>query len=110
MARFNTIPQNIVFDDIAASASGANTVVAAVPGCRIRVHNAQFVATGAVTVTWKSNTTALSGAQAIAANGGIVLPESNLGWFETGVGEALVMDLGGAVVVGGTLAYSLVRD
>lgn len=101
------------------ASSGANEIVAAVAGYRIRVMGGHFVCDAAVTVTWKSATTALSAASSYAANGGPVLPivpwpRADVlppdGWLETAAGEALNMVLGGAVGVRGWLKYVLVKD
>lgn len=112
MARMNHVV-------VSGAASGVNEIVAAVAGYRIRVMGGHFVADSAVTVTWKSATTALGGASSYAANGGPVLPIVPWpradavppdGWFETAAGEALNMVLGGAVGVRGWLKYVLVKD
>ena len=53
-----------------ASASGSNTIVAAVTNKRIRVLSYVIIAAGDVSVTWQSASNALSGPMALAANGG----------------------------------------
>ena len=94
-----------------ASASGTNTVVAAIANKRIRVLSYVIVAAGDVTVTWQSASTAISGPMALAANGGAApsagqsVPAGLIGQFETNQGEALVVNLGSAISVGGHITY-----
>lgn len=96
---------------INASASGSNTVVAAVTGKRIRVLSYVMIAAGDVTVTWRSASTAISGPMALATNGGAapgsgqMAPVGLFGQFQTEAGEALNMNLSAAVAVGGHLTY-----
>lgn len=92
---------------INASASGANAIVAGAPGRTIVVLGYVFVAAGAVEVTWESGGgSLLSGPMSVGANGGVSLAYNEKGHFWTLPGESLVMDLSGAVVVGGHLLYS----
>ena len=93
------------------SASGANQIVAAVTGKKIRVLAYTIIAAGAVTAKWQTNSTDLSGAMSLAANGGaapsvsVLAPGGVYGLFETAPGEALNLNLGGAVNVSGHLTY-----
>ena len=99
------------FAVINASASGANAIVAAVTGKRIRVVSYVIVAAGAVTATWQSASTALSGPMSLASSGGasasvgILAPGGAYGLFQTEPGEALNLSLGGTVNVAGHLCY-----
>ena len=99
------------FAKIDASASGNNEIVAAVTGKRIRVVGYTIIATGTVTVKWRSASTDLSGGMALAANGGttpsvsVLSPAGMFGVFQTEPGEALNLNLSGAVAVGGHLVY-----
>lgn len=97
------------FAPINAAGSGNNTLVAAIASKRIRVHSLWMVATGAVAATFQTGAggTALSGAMSLAANGGLVLPYNEKGWFETSIGQLLNLSLGGAVQVSGGLGYSV---
>lgn len=91
------------------SSSGNNTAIAAVAGKRIVVLQGDLIAAGAVTVTVQSSGgTVLDGPSAFAANGGKLYPQSTFGHFATGRGEGLVINLGGAVQVGGHLVYAIV--
>ena len=90
---------------IDASGAGDTPVVAAVTGKKIRVITIDFCCAGAVTVAWKSGSTAIRGAQAFAANGGVAY-NAHPGWYaETAAGEALVINLDAAVSVQGSISY-----
>lgn len=84
---------------------GSNALIAAVPGRRIRVISASVVAAGAVAVKFLTGSTDLSSLKSLAANGGFVLPFNEHGWYETAVGEALNLNLSGAVAVGIDFQY-----
>lgn len=97
---------------ISVSASGDNTVVAASGNRRIRVKNYTIIAAGSVSVTWKSGaSTSISGAMPLAANGGAAPSAGSAnangpdGVLETNGGDALVLNLSGAVGVYGHLSY-----
>lgn len=90
---------------------GANTIVAAVVGKRIRLLNYTIVVGGTVIVTWKSASTNLSGPMPMVANdslsasAGESMPVGMVPLMQTGVNEALVLDLSTAVQVSGHLTY-----
>lgn len=92
---------------LSTSASGDNTVVAAIANCKIRVMSVAVVATLANVVTFKSGAaTAISAAFPLGANGGMVLPFNEHGWFETATGEALVLNMGTATATGVQVQYA----
>lgn len=99
---------------ISVSSSGANEIVAAVPGRRIRVLSYIIVADAAVKVTWRSGSTDLSGQMNLAAAGygvsssGSVSSMGYLAQFVTAPGEALNLNLSLAAAVGGHLTYEIV--
>lgn len=93
------------FLSVSVANSGDNTLVAADAAKKIRVLQYVYVVSGAVTVTWKRASTAMSGAMAIAANGGVGCTFCPVGLFETAANEALIMNLSGAVQVSGHLVY-----
>lgn len=99
---------------IDASSSGSNEIVAAVAGKRIRVLGYVVIANAAVAITWLSASTSLSGAMNLAGAGygvstGQAVTEGFRGFhLQTAVGEALNLNLSGAVAVGGHLVYELV--
>lgn len=92
---------------ISASSSGDNTIVPAVTGKKIVVKGVVVVAAGTVSVKWRSGSTDKTGAVPLVANGGYVLPVSTVGWLETVAGEALVLNLSGAVLAAGHIVYTL---
>lgn len=95
----------VKFAPVDASASGDNTLVAAVTGSALRVLSITLVAVGAVTATLKSGaSTARSGGMPLAANGGLTA-QAPQGLVETASGEALVLGLSAAVAVGGMVSY-----
>lgn len=97
------------FASITASSSGATTLVAAVSSKKIRVVALSLVANAAVNVKFQSHVAGdISGLYYLAANGGMVLPASQYGWFETTAGEALDINLSGAIPVGGSLVYTTI--
>lgn len=94
---------------INASSSGDNTIVAAQSGKQIRVTSYSLLCASAVNGTWKSGaSTSLSGAMPFGANGGIAQPEILTGCLETAVGDALVLNLSGAVQVSGYINYQII--
>jgi len=98
------------FAKIAASASGDNTIVAAVADHRIRVIRWGFTARGDVDAKWRSGSTDITGARPLtkyASAGGAYCP---VGLFQTSKGEALNLNLSAAVGVEGELTYVEVPD
>ena len=98
------------FAAINAASSGNNEIVAAVSGKKIKVVSYLIVAAGTVTATWKSASTALSGAIPLVANSGAAAaPDGEYGghWLETARGEALNLVLSGAIAVTGHISYAL---
>jgi hypothetical protein len=84
---------------VTLAASGQ--VVAAVAGKRIRVFALVTSALLACNVKFQSNTTDITAAFPLAANGGFVMPAIGQAWFVTATGEALnlVMSLATSVAV-----------
>lgn len=95
------------FAVINASASGNNTLVAAVTSKKLRVLAYNFIANGTVNAKFQSGAsgTDLTGLKYCVANGGICAPFNPLGWFETAAGVLLNMNLSAAIAVGGELVY-----
>jgi hypothetical protein len=97
-----------------ATATGNNTIVAGVAGMKVRVLHYTLIASAAVTVTWQTSSGgALSGGMALAGPGqglssAFADQEIRAGLIETAVGDALILNLSGAVAVGGHLTYALV--
>lgn len=94
------------FAAIAASSSGNNTVVAAVTGKKIRVLGYRFSANGTVAAKWRSSTAGdISGLSYLVQYASAGASFSPVGHFETTAGEGLVLNLDGAVAVGGHVSY-----
>jgi hypothetical protein len=96
---------------IAAAGTGDNTIVAGVAGKKIRVHRYELSASAAVNAKWRSATTDITGLLYLAAAGATVdsskSGEQNDFLFETATGAALVLNLSGAVPVGGFINHTL---
>jgi hypothetical protein len=95
------------FAKIVASSSGVTEVIALVSGKKIRVLSLSLTANAAVNVKFQSHTTPtdLTGLYYLGDKGGFVLPYNPLGHFESLSGQALDINLSGAVAVGGQLVY-----
>lgn len=94
---------NAKYVDISAS-SGSPVVVDAIPGHSIKLINYTLLTPIAQSVKWQSNTTDLSGAMSLDANGGIA-QDSKDGLLETSQGEALRLMPSSSGVVSGHIAY-----
>jgi predicted aconitase with swiveling domain len=99
------------FDSIAASTTGSS-LVAAVPGCKIRVLT--FLVnpgdTTASTVTFNSASTAKTPALKGPANGVIGASNDRSGLFETARGEALTVTTGAGSTTGVMVTYELIGN
>lgn len=98
------------FSAIVAAASGANTLIGAQAGKRIRVLSYVLTSNGTVNVKWQSHTTPtdLTGLDYLVANTGVSSGYSPVGHFQSNPGEALDINLSGSVAVGGHLTYVVV--
>jgi len=96
------------FAMIDVASNGDNTILAAVTSKKIRVHQLLLVSAGITTVRFESGAsgTALTGQMTLAANSGFTLPYSPLGWFETGSGVLLNLELSAAISVDGCFTYT----
>ena len=83
-----------------ASASGNTQVVAAQSSKKILVLQIFVMSSDAVSVQFESANNIISAQYALSANGGFVLPYSRHGWFQTNAGEALNVNLNGAIQTG----------
>jgi len=100
---------------ISCSSSGDNQIIAGVTGRRIRVCGYVLSGGGNVAAKWRSATTDKTGLLNVSvvnpftvgmpSLGGIGEP---FGWFDCATGEALNLNLSGAVAVGGHVLYELV--
>lgn len=91
----------VLFVPINLSTDGDTPVLAGVEGKRIYVVAYTFLTADATIVTFKRDSTVLSGPLDCAANQQVEASYNKDGHFATGNGEALVMNNDSAVVVGG---------
>lgn len=104
------VRSEIQYAAVSAAAASDNELVAAVAGKRIRVHSLVLVASGgANTATLRSDTTGITGAMDLGADGQLVLDHNPAGWFQTAAAEALNLLLSAATLVAGSLTYSLIE-
>lgn len=90
------------------STSGSTTLIAAVVGFRIVVSQICVIASASNTVIFQSNAlTNISAQFPLAANGGFVLPYSDLGWMQTNIGESLTVTLGSSSATAIQIVYCL---
>lgn len=94
---------------LSVSASGDNTATIAAPGERklIQIVGMLAIAAGAVSMTIKSGSTALTGAIPLSANNGFSAWNSAQPILECAPNEALVINLSGAVLVAGWIVYNI---
>jgi len=85
--------------------TGVEAIVAAVTGKPITVISYVITeaAGAAAAFTWKSATTAISGAMALGSRASLVVPESKRGYLQTAAGAALNIDSASALT--GHLTY-----
>lgn len=87
------------------SALGQTQLVAADAGAKFRVLSVAVVSTTANAVKFQSASNDISATFPLGANGGIVLPFNEHGWFETNVNEALNINMGTATATGVQIQY-----
>ena len=90
-----------------STATTTSVIAAQGAGRVIKVHSCFLVVAGANSLTFKSDATSISGTNALAANGGLVLPHNPEGWFKTAPNEALNLTTTAAVATGVTINYSV---
>lgn len=98
---------------INASSSGDNTLVAAVTNGKIQVEKIVLIPNAAVTIKFKSGSTDITGAMNLAAAGNGYTEDANYNGvhgLEAATGEALILNLSGAVQCGGYLVYRVVKQ
>jgi hypothetical protein len=87
------------------AASGATVLIAAVAGTKYRVLSVVIVATLANSVKFQSASTDITATFPLGANGGLILPFNEHGWFETNVNEALNINMTVATSTGIQIQY-----
>ena len=93
------------FAGLYVSSGMANLVVNSVSAKKLRVLAYTLVASNAVTARFSGGVQSLTGAMALAANGGVSAGFVPVGHFETAAGVGLELTLGGNVNVDGHLTY-----
>jgi len=96
---------------VSAALNGDNAIVAAVVGKKLRVLALDVSAAGAVNAKLRSDVGAggsdITGLHYFAAAGGMWQMDTlGYGWCETDAGEALNLNLSGAVAVAGVVVYA----
>ncbi len=102
------VPGGILYTPIEVSGSG--TLVFGVAGRKIVVLSFYFVCSAATNVKFQTSTGSIdiSGPAYCIANGGCVNGFNAGGWFQTLVGDSLLINLSAGVPIGGSLSYILV--
>ena len=102
------VPGGVLYTTIETSAS--STLVTGVPGKRIVVLSVSLVASNITSAKFQTSTGSIdiTGPYYCAQYGGIVLPFNAGGWFDTSVGDSLLINLSPGTPVGGSLSYILV--
>jgi hypothetical protein len=102
-----TPPQNLTIKStfVNAASLGSNTILSAAPGMSIRVIDVAVVSTLANNVKFQSAANDISALFPLGANGGLVLPFNEHGWFQTNIGEALNVNLSVATPTGVHINY-----
>lgn len=98
---------------ISHSASGDNEIIAAPSDGYIAIDHINLVNTSAVSVTFKSGSTSLSGAYPLAEKQPITLENAahhEKGVITCGRNEAFIINLGSAVLVSGFIRYRIVGN
>ena len=90
---------------ISLSSAGDSTVIPAQDGKYISVSRLILSAATETTVAFKSGVNSLSGPTTILE---MVLDETLVPWYITNKSEGLIISLGGAVQVGGTIWFSYI--
>lgn len=98
----------------AAAATDNAIVLAPGVGFRIKLHGWYLLSAGTVNYTWRSGTTAKSGAMPLVANAGLVVPPPGAvagvlqqPWHTCAENQALNLLLSAAVQVSGSILYSI---
>lgn len=103
----SAVPLTTPHVNVAANPSTATDtqLVAGATDAKYRVLSVAIVTTLANNVLFKSATTAISATFPLGANGGVVLPFNEHGWFETASGQALNFTTSAATACGVQVQY-----
>ena len=87
------------------TAAAENEIIAGIAGKILRVLAFTLVTNAASTVTWRSNSTDITGPMPLGVNGRVGAEFAEEGHFETAAGEALRLNAGTATAHGGWVVY-----
>ena len=87
------------------STAAENQIVAGVANKILRVLEFDLVTNAANVVTWRSNSTDITGPMPLGTNGRVGAEFAEEGHFETAAGEALNLNAGTATAHGGWVVY-----
>ena len=90
---------------LTTASAGSNILVTAPTGMQIRVLAVAVVSTLTNSIKFQSAANDISATFPLGANGGLVLPYNDHGWFICNVGEALNINLGTATSTGVSITY-----
>ena len=90
---------------VTTAASGATAIVAAIAGTKYRVLSVVVLSTLANSVKFQSAASDITATFPLGANGGMVWPFNEHGWFETNANEALNVNLSVATSTGVQIQY-----
>ena len=93
---------------IDVTSAGDTVLLAGIPGQQILIYSMFFQCSVTSTITFKSDTTLLSGPMAFVAGGGAnMFFDVNIPIFSCGIGESFIMNVSGLLpAVGGGFYYS----
>jgi hypothetical protein len=85
------------------SGSGDNTILAGATGYQYHVRQMFLVPSGDTTIQFKSAANILAGGMQLVGNTVFQLELSDMPWFTTNTGEALIINSSAAVQIGGRM-------
>jgi len=106
VSRIVSALSNLLEISIDFTATGDNTIVAAVAGKAVRVYRIFFVLSAASDIVFKKGATALTGVIEMKEGGSVTLDFQDQPWFTTELGEAFVINQSGTAQVSGRLYYT----
>lgn len=93
---------------VSVSMTNDADLIAAVSGYAIRILAGSLSIATTGTITFKSGSTALSGAITLTAGNQLLIPFTPVGAFQTALGESFNVDNSGSAQISGWLVYQLV--
>lgn len=90
---------------LSQATAGSSTIIAAKSGVKFRVVSGYMISSNTNSVTFQSDTGAISGTMDFTSQERMTLPLSEYGWFQTDAGESLAVTLSNSNKVAGMLTY-----